>query len=188
MKTFILFSLLFLAFQGANAGNAHHVAIVETNVESANLVFFDDKAAEFALKDQYDKTFALNFPKDKATVLVFGDREGSSQIEGWVRPLVEKYADKIDVLGVAELSAVPTVARGVVRRIMKNQVKYPVMLDWSGAISKSYGYQKGKANLFVIDKRGSIVAEVAGAASEAELEKIYREINRSFLNELKAVC
>jgi peroxiredoxin len=180
MKPFILISLLFLALQGANACNDQDFAIVETNVESANLVFFDNKAAEFELKDQYDKTFTLNFPKNKATILVFGDREGAKQIESWVRPLVEKYADKIDIQGVAELSAVPSLARSVVRRIMKNQVKYSVMLDWSGAVSKSYGYQKGKANLFVIDKRGSIVAEVAGAASEAELEKIYREINRVF--------
>jgi hypothetical protein len=166
MKTFILFSLLFLMFSGVNVGYAQQ--------------FTSNQASEFQLKDQYNKTFALNFPKDKATVLIFGDREGAKQIESWVRPLVEKYADKIDIQGVAELSAVPEIAQGVVRRIMKNQVKYSVMLDWSGAVSKSYGYQKGKANLFVIDKRGNIVAEVAGAASAAELEKIYREINRVF--------
>ena len=166
MKPFILFSLLFLVFSGVNVAYAQ--------------LFASKQASEFELKDQYEKTFTLKFPKDKATVLVFGDREGAKQIESWVRPLVEKYADKIDIQGVAELSAVPSLARGIVRRIMKNQVKYSVMLDWSGAVSKSYGYQKGKANLFVIDKRGGIVAEVEGAASAAELEKIYREINRVF--------
>lgn len=163
MKFLILFSVLFLVLSDVNVGYAQQSAA--------------DKASEFELKDQYNKTYALKFPKDKATVLVFGDREGAKQIESWVRPLVEKYADKIDIQGAAELSAVPGLAQGIVRRIMKNQVKYSVMLDWSGAVSKSYGYQKGKANLFVIDKNGKIIAKATGAATKGELENIFRDIN-----------
>lgn len=163
MKPLILFSLLFLVLSGVNVGYAQQLA--------------PDQASEFELKDQYNNTFALKFPKDKATVLVFGDREGAKQIENWVRPLEEKYADKIDIQGVAELSAVPGFAQGVVRRIMKNQVRYSVMLDWSGAVSKSYDYQKGKANLFVIDKDGRVIAKAIGAATDSDLKKIINQIN-----------
>ncbi len=177
MKAAILFLLLSPSFFAASGNRpAAHALVIENN-HAAGFLPIDDKAAEFELKDQYNKNSALKFPRQKATVLVFGDREGSRQIESWVRPLVEKYQTDIDIQGIAELSAVPGLAQGAVRRIMKNQVKYSVMLDWNGDVSKSYGYQKGKANLFVIDKNGNIVAKATGAANKADLETIFRDIN-----------
>ena len=50
------------------------------------------------------------------------------------------------------------------------------MLDWSGSVSKNYGYEKEKANLFVIDKNGYIIAENRGAATKTELENLYKKI------------
>ena len=177
MKSVILFLLLSPAFFGTTDDRPAAQAFVNGKVSAAEFLPIEDKAAEFELKDQYNKSFALKFPREKAIVLVFGDREGSQQIESWVRPLVEKYQTDIDIQGVAELSAVPGLAQGIVRRIMKNQVKYSVMLDWKGDVSKSYGYQKGKANLFVIDKNGKIIAKATGAATKGELENIFRDIN-----------
>lgn len=176
MRILALFLLLSVTVCGGSGVKSKSYA----GLNSYSSLPVSDKAAEFDLKDQYNKSFSVNFPKDNATILVFGDRAGSAQIEGWVRPLVDKYADKIDIYGIAELSAVPGIAQGIVRQIMKNQVKYSVMLDWSGDVSKAYGYQKGRANLFVIDKYGNITAKRVGAANNAELEQIYREINRVF--------
>jgi hypothetical protein len=136
------------------------------------------KAPSFELEDQFQKNFSVKFPADKVTILVFGDRNGSNQIEGWVRPLYGKYSDGIYIFGVAELSAVPWVARPFVRGIIKNKSKTSIMLDWSGKISKSYGYQKNKANLFVVDKAGNVIAEKRGAATPSALADLYPEINR----------
>lgn len=135
------------------------------------------KALSFTLEDQFGKNFAIKFPADKVTVLVFGDRSGSGQIEGWVRPLYNKFTDKIYIFGIAELSAVPWAARPLVRGFIKSRSKNSIMLDWSGKISKSYGYRKNKANLFVVSKSGHIVAEKSGAATNAALTDLYREIN-----------
>lgn len=136
------------------------------------------KASEFELKDQYDKSASYRFPKQKLTVLTFGDRKGSEQIEGWVRPLWDRYQTKIDQQGVAVLNSVPFFARSVVRSIFKSNVKHSVLLDWTGQVSKAYGYQNGKANLYVIDRNGRIVLTVTGAATPAELNKVFAQIDR----------
>lgn len=136
------------------------------------------KATEFTLADQFNNQTSVKFPAGKPVVLIFGDREGSEQIEGWVRPLYGKFTDQIYIFGIAELSAVPRVARPVVRRLIKSKSKNSVMLDWSGAVSEAYDYEKEKANVFVIDKNGNIVAEKNGAASESELNDLYSKINR----------
>ncbi|HVF27107.1 MAG TPA: hypothetical protein VM943_02630 [Pyrinomonadaceae bacterium] len=142
------------------------------------LPLLSNSATNFELKDQYNNAHTYRFPKDKVSVLAFGDRKGSAQIEGWIRPLVERYQGRIDINGVAELSAVPALSRGIVRRIFKRQVKYPVMLDWSGQVSKGYGYRGGRAGIFVINQQGHIVTTRTGAASTTELNTLYEEINR----------
>lgn len=138
----------------------------------------ESKAADFELKDQYDKSASYRFPKQKVTVLTFGDRKGSEQIEGWVRPLWDRYQSKIDQQGVAVLSSVPFFARSVVRSIFKSKVKYSVLLDWKGDVSKAYGYESGKANLYVIDRNGQIILKIVGSANQTELDKVFAQIDR----------
>ena len=137
-----------------------------------------NQAANFELKDQYDKSYAYRFPKDRVSVLAFGDRASSKQVEGWTLPLAERYQGRVDINGVAELPGVPSLSRGMVRRIIKSQVIYPVMLDWGGEVSKSYGYRGGRAAIFVINQQGHIVATRTGAASAADLKTLYEQIDR----------
>lgn len=136
------------------------------------------KASDFELKDQYDREASYRFPKQKITVLAFGDRKGSEQIEGWVRPLWDRYQNGIDQQGIAVLTSVPFFARGFVRGIFKSKVKFPVLLDWTGKVSKAYGYQTGQANLYVIDRNGRIAMKVTGAATPSDLHKVFAQIDR----------
>jgi hypothetical protein len=136
------------------------------------------KASDFALKDQYGKLHEIRFPRDKITILAFGDREGAEQLESWIRPLYERYQDKIDIYGIAVLSAVPAIARGLVRSIIRSKSSYPVMLDWEGNVSQSFGYEKGKANVYLIDKKGFLIAKKTGLASQKDLESLFKEIDK----------
>lgn len=135
-------------------------------------------AASFELRDQYENTLTYKFPKQKISVLTFGDRKGSEQIEGWVRPLYDRYQTRIDQNGVAVLSSVPSFARGIVRRIFKSKVKYPVLLDWKGDVASAYGYQNNQANLYVIDRDGRIVLRLTGAANPEQLNRVFAQIDR----------
>lgn len=135
------------------------------------------KAADFSLKDQFGKVYDFKFPKEKVTILAFGDKDGSEQLEAWIRPIYDKYQDKIDIHGIAELSSVPLIARGIVRGIIKKKTTYSVMLDWEGKVSESYKYEKKKANIYLIDRKGTIVVKTIGAADATRLETIYKEID-----------
>jgi hypothetical protein len=145
----------------------------DTNEKAAK----KERATEFSLKDQFGNEVAFRFPREKISILTIGDKEGAEQLEAWIRPIVEKYGDKIDVQGIAELSAVPGIAKGVVRNIIKKKSKHAVMLDWSGDVAKSYNFKKDSANLFLIDKQGNIVSRQTGAADPAKLANFYKEID-----------
>lgn len=145
----------------------------DTPVKSAS----KERAVEFSLKDQFGVETAYKFPREKVSILTIGDKEGAEQLEAWIRPLAEKYGDKIELHGVAELSAVPGIAKGIVRNIIKKKSSHSVMLDWSGDVSKSYGFKKDSANLFLIDKQGNIISRQTGAATPAQLQALYAQID-----------
>lgn len=140
---------------------------------------FDDatKATAFELKDQYNQVSSYRFPKAKLTILIFGDRKGSEQIEGWVRPLWDRYQDRIDQKGVAVLSAVPAFMRPIIRTMFRSKVKYSVLLDWTGDVATAYSYQSGRANLILIDQQGRIVLRLMGPAGNDGLQQLYARID-----------
>jgi hypothetical protein len=144
-----------------------------------NTVAANMRAPEFELRDQYGNAQAYRFPTAKVNVFIFGDRKGSGQIEAWVRPLYERYQDRINIKGIAALSSVPSLARGMVTRIFKSQVKYPVLLDWTGGVTQSYGYEGGKANVFVVSPKGEILLRINGAATQQGLDQVKTKVSRA---------
>lgn len=138
-----------------------------------------NKLANFGLKDQNDKYVEVNFPSDRPVILIFGDRKGSEQIDGWVKPLYQKYQGKVYIFGVASLSGVPSYARGLVRRLIKRQTSVPVLLDWGGKVSKSVAYEKDKALILVLNPDGSVVARDIGTADGPKLSKIFFQLDKA---------
>ncbi len=137
------------------------------------------KVENFGLKDQNDKYVEVNFPSDRPVVLIFGDRKGSGQIDGWSKPIYKDFEGKVYVFGIASLSGVPKYARGLVRQLIKRQTSYQVLLDWGGTISTRFGYKKDKALLLVVSKDGTVITSRSGAASAADLETVSSEIRKN---------
>ena len=132
----------------------------------------------FDLQDQYGKQHAFTFPRDHISVLVFADRQGSDQLEKWVRPLYERYVDTLDIRGVAQLRGVPTLMKPLVRALFRQGVSYPVMLDWTGAVSAQYDYEARKANVLILGPDGTILHRVNGEASRNRLVQCFSRIDR----------
>lgn len=154
------------------------LGLLVSNTTMANYRNNKEKASEFSLKDQFGTVYDYKFPREKVSILAFGDKDGAEQLENWIKPLVEKYDTKLDISGIAELSAVPSIARGIVRSMIKKKSKFPVMLDWKGTVSKSYKYEKKLANIIVIDKDGTIIFKDTGEADKDKLDKLYKEIDK----------
>jgi hypothetical protein len=136
------------------------------------------KVAIFGLKDQNDRYTEVSFPSDRPVVLIFGDRKGAGQIDGWSTPLGQKYEGKAYIFGIASLSGVPSYARGLVRRLIKRQTSYPVLLDWGGNLASTLGYRPGKALVVIVAKNGAVLATKYGAATDSELNSVYAAIDK----------
>ena len=128
-------------------------------------------ADEFSLSDQYGQSHRISYPQEKICVLVFADKWGCAQVEGWVRPLYETYEDTILIHGVAQLDGVPGWLRSTLVRIFRNSIRFSVMMDWTGDICRVYGYPGGKAFVVIVDRQGNIRHRVNGRASQELLEE-----------------
>lgn len=134
---------------------------------------------DFELTDQNSKTRSYRFPKAKVTVMTVADQKGSAQLAPWIQQIHDRYENRIDIDGVADVSMIPKPLHGVFRQVFRKQLAYSVMLDWTGSVVKRFGYKNGVANIYVIDRRGCIVKEIAGPVNESALFELYREINRA---------
>jgi hypothetical protein len=134
-------------------------------------------APAFTLNDQRQTAHRYDFPRPKISVLIFADYAASAQLENWIQPLYDRYRDAIAIDGVAVLSKAPRLLRGIVRAAFRDRLARPVMLDWSGAVSSDYQYEKGEANLFVIAPNGRILVKVVGAISAANLQRVRHTID-----------
>jgi hypothetical protein len=133
-------------------------------------------AASIELKDQYEKSHVISFPRGKLSVLTIADRKGSAQLEAWVQPIREKFGEQIEIHGLADVAGVPGPIRPMVREYFREKVEYPVMLDWDGAVAARYGYVRKAALVLVIDRNGEIRHRVTGAADAAKLARVYEAL------------
>jgi hypothetical protein len=134
-------------------------------------------AREFILLDQYGKHYEITYPQEKVCVLVFADKWGCTQVEGWVRPLYDQYEETIAILGVAQLDGVPSWLRSTLVRIFKKSIKFSVMMDWTGDVCRAYEYTGRKANVVIISRQGAIQHRVKGRASQELIEECCQVID-----------
>ena len=162
----------------------HHVIIILIFLIQAVWVFEGSagepfqKAPEFSLTDQYGRCYEVTYPQKKVCVLVFAGKWGSIQVEGWVRPLYERYRDSITILGAARLENVPEFLRNAIIRIFRRTIRFSVIMDWTGDLSRSYGYTGRSAYLVIISRKGTIRHRVNGRASKDRIEKCFEIIDK----------
>jgi hypothetical protein len=128
------------------------------------------------LEDQFRRNHTFAFPKARPVVLVIADREGSAQIAGWIDRLKQRDSGQVEFAGLADMSEVPALLRGMVRSRFRQQFTYPVMLDWSGAVCKALGASPGQVNVVVLDSKGLLRGRVTGPPSPENLEALFRAL------------
>jgi len=136
-----------------------------------------NQCAEFSLSDQFDQRHTFKFPRLKPIVLAVADKRGADEIESWTHPLAERFGDRIDLPGLADVSAVPRPLRGFVQGKFKKAIKHPVMLDWDGKVASGFHYTKGQANVYLIAPDGRVLHHLAGPADAAKLRDVGERID-----------
>jgi hypothetical protein len=147
-----------------------------------SVAFSIDSAArqmpEFSLTDQDGRTRAVSYPHGKVSVFVVADQKGSADIAGWIAPLSKRYEQRIEVAGIAALPGIPPMFQGLFRREFKKRLTFPVMLDWTGDVARSVGYENNRAQLLVVGRSGRIALMKSGPANEQALADVMGEIDR----------
>ena len=146
---------------------------------SAALAAPVEKLSDFELTDQNARTRSYRFPKTKVTVMTVADHKGSDQLAPWIERLHERYENRIDIDGVANVSMISKPFHNMFREAFRKQLTYSVMLDWNGSLVKQFGSTKNVANVYVIDRLGRIVKQVTGPASDEAMRELTREIDRA---------
>ncbi len=136
----------------------------------------DRQIPGFELTDQQGHAHQYRFPKEQLSLLAVADRNGSVQVESWTKPVRARYGAKVDVDGVANMSAVPGFLRGMAASQFKEQQPNPVMLDWTGEVSRQLGCPKGRAAILLIDRDGRLLREWQGPATDSRLRELFEAI------------
>lgn len=147
-----------------------HIAAVAAPVE---------RLANFSLTDQEANPRNYHFPKAKVTVLTIADHRGSDQLAPWIQRIYDRYQKRIDIDGVADVSMIPKPFHNMLREAFRKRLTYSVMLDWGGSVVKQLGYQKGVANIYVIDRTGRIVVRSTGPVTDAAMRELGMAIDRA---------
>jgi hypothetical protein len=147
-------------------------------LHTATLAAPSVKLTDFQLADQDSKTRTYRFPKPKITVMTIADHKGSDQLAPWIQRIRDRYQTTIDIDGVADMSRVPSFLQNTIRKAFQKKLTYSVMLDWDGTVVKQFGYQKGVANIYLIDHGGRIVRQMSGAHTDSATAELFKEIDR----------
>jgi predicted transcriptional regulator len=134
------------------------------------------RAPEFTLQDQYEKTVSLRDLAGLVVVLIASDKEGKAQNTAWFKAIRDKYADRVVVQGIADVSSVPFFLKGKIRSDFKKDPD-SILLDWKGEVFNVYGLTKGVSNVILIDKDGMIRHRIAGSASPEGVQELFKQVD-----------
>jgi peroxiredoxin len=160
MKLLLIIMMFMLPVGGAWAENA-----------------IGEKAMEFTLQDQYGKTVTLREYYGRTVVLLACDKEGSPQKTGWIKAIRDKYADRVAVQGIADVSSVPFFLKTKIRNDFKKDGD-SILLDWKGEVFRSYGFAKAVPNIVLIDGRGVIRHRSSGSVSPEAVQELFGRIDK----------
>ena len=150
------------------------------------IVKIDSPAPDFILKDQFDNEVSLNnLLHDKLIVMIYTDKQGAKYKYIYVDSLNNHYnsnldttkADLIKLISIGNMAGAPSffLFKNWIKKYFKNKI--PTLLDWKSVIAKKYGFQKAKANIYIVDPDGILRFRGAGIASKSEIESLYKIID-----------
>lgn len=125
-----------------------------------------DSLPSFELRDQFDATHRFSFPRSNILVLTIADKQGDAQVDGWVRPLMERFGTHIALVGIADVRGVPALWRGTVRERFRQHRTHPVMLDWDGQVIGALRVERHRANVYLFTRQGTVLRHMSGPAED----------------------
>ena len=121
-------------------------------------------AFNFTLKDQNDQEIRLSQFRGE-NVLLFGfDKDSVDNGGTWINLFIERYAEGMQILPIADGSSMPLSARLFLKGKVKAEAQDAAeefnlssfLLDWTGEASRQYGMAPKIPTIVLIDRAGHI--------------------------------
>jgi hypothetical protein len=151
-------------------------ALLATGAVGANAMGIGDRIPEFVLEDQYGDSVSFKKFEGRVFVLLASDKEGSEQNGPWKKALISRYNNSIALMGIADVSTVPSFMTGLIKsRFKKDEGR--VLMDWKAEVFKALGLKKKVSNIVVVDQKGNLRYITSGAGTEEAIAKLFAEID-----------
>ena len=137
----------------------------------------------FEMQDQFEEVHSSGALKNKATVFIIADREGSPASAEWGTALSmlnnqRSNTSAVEIRAIAHMQGVPSLLRPFVRRLIRRERSNPVLLDWAGQFEKAYSIQPGQANILVFDAAGALHIQIASTGvNPIDLDRVNSQIS-----------
>jgi hypothetical protein len=134
---------------------------------------------DFELTDQNLNPRVYHFPTKKVTVMTVSDHKGTEQLTPWIQNVYDRYQTRIEIDGIADVSMIPGTFHNFFRKAFRKKLTRSVLLDWKGDAVRQFGYKKGVANIYVIDRDGQILIHCSGPMTPTLLEELGGKVDEA---------
>ena len=123
------------------------------------------RVAPFKLPDQFQREHSVTFTNAPVRLLTVADQKGADLLPPWIDAAKARFGTNLPMLAVADVSSVPRLLRGLVRRKFVERYPYPVMLDFAGDTIRSWQPHRDVPNLYVVSTNGAVLGSFHGLAT-----------------------
>ena len=155
------------------------IAVFLVPVVAQPVLEIGKRAPDFDLKDQFSKSWSLKGLTGTVTVLIVANSDSGRAMGPWVDALKQRYAVKVQILGLLDLHTVPGIGRGIAKSRIRRETKDPLMLDFSGSIGRAYGVTDKYPVVVVIDKTSMARAVVRGAYDQMSFDVVTKAVDKA---------
>lgn len=135
-----------------------HAQAVATTTPSPQLAF--------TLKDQLDREFTEAYCAGQTALITVADRKGSKFIGAWSNAIGEQLKTTehppVKWVGVATLTGIPSLMRGMVKKMFGGNENQWTLMDWRGHFAKTYALPADHSSLLVFAPDGRLVFQASG--------------------------
>jgi hypothetical protein len=140
---------------------------------------------DYEIEDQFKAVHRSADVEGTVVVLIGSDRGGVKYNQQWGTAIYDALGDhprygEITHLPYANMKGVPFFLKGMIRGKFPQDPARWVLMDWKGALSKTYDFEPGSSNVLVFARDGALVHQASGQepddASVAELVAVLRRL------------
>jgi hypothetical protein len=125
--------------------------------------------APFTLPDQFKQERSISFSNAPLRLLTVADQKGSDPMTNWVAGIKARFGTNLPMVAVADVSSVPGLLRGMIRRKFVERYRHPVLLDFTGDVIRPWKARAGEPNLFLAAPDGRLLGCFHGEATKTNL-------------------